>query len=107
MSIVIIGGHDRMVCEYKKICDKYNCKAKVFTQMPGRFKSQIGCPDLLVMFTNTVSHKMVNAAMQEAARKNISIAKSHSSSSSSLKSILETHCLNCSGDWENCTKHSN
>jgi len=50
---------------------------------------------------------MVNAAMQEAARKNISIAKSHSSSSSSLKSILETHCLNCSGDCENCTKHSN
>ncbi len=107
MSIVIIGGHDRMVCEYKKICDKYNCKAKVFTQMPGRFKSQIGCPDLLVMFTNTVSHKMVNAAMQEAARKNICIAKSHSSSSSSLKSILETHCLNCSGDCENCIKNSN
>jgi hypothetical protein len=107
MSIVIIGGHDRMVCEYKKICDKYNCKAKVFTQMPGRFKSQIGCPDLLVMFTNTVSHKMVNAAMQEASRKNISIAKSHSSSSSSLKSILETYCLNCSGDCENCIKNSN
>ena len=33
MSIVIVGGHDRMVCQYKKICKKYNCKAKVFTQM--------------------------------------------------------------------------
>ena len=32
MSIVIVGGHDRMVCQYKKICKNYNCKAKVFTQ---------------------------------------------------------------------------
>lgn len=33
MSVVIIGGHDRMVCQYKKICRQFNCKAKVFTQM--------------------------------------------------------------------------
>ena len=33
MSVVIIGGHDRMVSQYKKICKNYNCKAKVFTQM--------------------------------------------------------------------------
>ena len=31
MSVVIIGGHDRMVGQYKKICKNYNCKAKVFT----------------------------------------------------------------------------
>lgn len=24
MSVVIIGGHDRMVCQYKKICKKYS-----------------------------------------------------------------------------------
>ena len=33
MSVVIIGGHDRMVCQYKKICKEHKCKAKVFTQM--------------------------------------------------------------------------
>ena len=33
MSVVIIGGHDRMVCQYKKICKSHKCKAKVFTQM--------------------------------------------------------------------------
>lgn len=36
MSVVIIGGHDRMVSQYKKICKNYNCKAKVFTQMSAR-----------------------------------------------------------------------
>ena len=33
MSVVIVGGHDRMVCQYKKICKGYKCKAKIFTQM--------------------------------------------------------------------------
>ena len=23
MSVVIIGGHDRMVCQYKKICKQF------------------------------------------------------------------------------------
>ena len=33
MSIVIIGGHERMETQYKDICKKYKCKAKVFTKM--------------------------------------------------------------------------
>ena len=57
MSIVIIGGHDRMICQYKKICKNYKCKAKVFTQMTSNLREQIGVPDLFVLFTNTVSHK--------------------------------------------------
>ena len=55
MSVVIIGGHDRMICQYKKICKQYNCKAKVFTQMSASLSKQIGQPDLIVLFTNTVS----------------------------------------------------
>ena len=68
MSIVIIGGHDRMVCQYKKVCQKYQCKAKVFTQMSGNLSKKIGTPDLVVLFTNTVSHKMVRCAVEEAGR---------------------------------------
>ena len=33
MSMVIIGGHDRMVRQYKQICKEHQCKVKVFTQM--------------------------------------------------------------------------
>ena len=50
MSIVIVGGHDRMVAQYKKICKSYKCKCKVFTQMEADFSKKIGCPDLLVTF---------------------------------------------------------
>ena len=65
MSIVIVGGHDRMVAQYKKICKSYKCKCKVFTQMEADLSKKIGCPDLLVLFTNTVSHKMVKCALDE------------------------------------------
>ena len=61
MSVVIVGGHDRMVSQYKKICKDFKCKAKVFTQMSANLSGQIGSPDLLILFTNTVSHKMVRS----------------------------------------------
>ena len=33
MSVVIIGGNECMERQYKKICEKHKCKAKVFTRM--------------------------------------------------------------------------
>lgn len=92
MSVVIIGGHDRMVCQYKKICKEYHCKAKVFTQMAANFGRQIGSPDLIILFTNTVSHKMVRCAVAEAERCNADVVRCHSSSGNALNEILEKAC---------------
>lgn len=92
MSVVIIGGHDRMVCQYKKICKQHRCKAKVFTQMPAKFNKQIGSPDLIVLFTNTVSHKMVKCAVEEAGKTNADVVRSHTSSASALQEILQEKC---------------
>ena len=84
MSVVIVGGHDRMVSQYKKICKAHRCKAKVFTQ--------IGSPDLLILFTNTVSHKMVRCAVAEAEKCNADIVRCHTSSGSALNEILGNAC---------------
>ncbi len=92
MSVVIIGGHDRMACQYRQICRRFNCKAKVFTQMPAGLSKQIGSPDLIVLFTNTVSHKMVRCAVEEAQRCNANVVRSHTSSKNALEEILETVC---------------
>lgn len=88
MSVVIIGGHDRMVRQYKQICKNYNCKAKVFTQMSANLGAQIGRPDLLILFTNTVSHKMVRCAVAEAEKYNTNIVRCHTSSQAALQEIL-------------------
>ena len=92
MSVVIVGGHDRMVCQYKKICKNYHCRAKVFTQMSGNLKEMIGSPDLLILFTNTVSHKMVRCAVSEAERCHADIVRCHTSSGAALNEILEKVC---------------
>ena len=92
MSGVIIGGHDRMVRQYKEICENHKYKAKVFTQMKTGLDKLIGRPDLLILFTNTVSHKMVLAAAQEAKRNNIPVARIHTSSAAALKGVLNEYC---------------
>ena len=91
MSVVIIGGHDRMVGQYKKICKSYKCKCKVFTQMEADFGKKIGCPDLLVLFTNTVSHKMVRCVLDEVDENRTDIVRCHTSSGTALAEILEKH----------------
>ncbi len=92
MSVVIIGGHDRMVCQYKKICRDYRCKVRVFTQMSGNLKEKIGSPDLVVLFTNTVSHKMVRCAIAEAEKVQADVVRCHTSSGSALTKILTEKC---------------
>ena len=59
MSIVIIGGNECMICEYKNICKRFGCKAKIFAKKHGMLRKELGNPDLFVLFTNTASHKMV------------------------------------------------
>lgn len=94
MSVVILGGNDCMVRQYKDICKKYKCTAKVFTHMKTDLRKQIGSPDLLVMFTGTMSHKMARCAVSETKGLPVHIERVHSGSASALKNILETHINN-------------
>lgn len=92
MSTVIVGGNEYMVRQYKDLCGDYKCKAKVYPKMQSGLKN-IGTPDLLVLFTNTMSHKMIRCVLSETKGRNVKIARSHSSSMAVLKTILEEHAL--------------
>ena len=61
--------------------------------MPADLNKKIGTPDLLVLFTNTVSHKMVKCAMEEAKRNEIPVVRCHTSSKAALTDILEKQCV--------------
>lgn len=78
-----------MVQKYKQLCKEYNCKAKVFTQPTG-IKQKMGTPDLLILFTNTVSHKMVKTALSVTGN-STNVVRCHSSSLAALKNILNEH----------------
>ncbi len=90
MSLVIVGGNECMEREYIELCRKYNCKAKVYTKMC-RGLQNIGQPDLMVLFTNTVSHKMIKCALTGAKSCDIPVARSHTSSKAALKNILDSY----------------
>ena len=89
MSIVLVGGHDRMHSEYTGICSKRGHRVKVYTQMPPKFGKVIGTPDGIVLFTSTVSHQMINVAVKEAKRKKIPVLRCHTSSGTSLEGLLQ------------------
>ena len=93
MSVVIVGGNECMVRQYKDLCKTYRCRAKVFPKMNGSLKNKISSPDLLVLFTNTMSHKMLQCALNETKGLDTVVARSHSSSMAALKNILDEHAL--------------
>lgn len=88
VSIVVVGGHDRMAREYLNLCKKYKFKAKVFTQMKSGLNENIGNPDRIILLTDIVSHKMAQKAKKEAQRKNIPVINNHNSSLNSFEKIL-------------------
>ncbi len=90
MSVVIVGGNECMVRQYKDLCRAYNCSARVYTNMKAGLKN-MGSPDLLVLFTSTISHTMVRCALREARGDNVRVARSHTSSMAALRGILEEY----------------
>lgn len=93
-----VGGNERMVCQYMDICKNHGCKAKVYVKENGSLKKKLGTPDYLLLFTSTVSHKMMLSASKEAKRNNIPIAYVPSSSASALHSVLADCCAAVRGE---------
>ena len=88
MSIVVVGGNDRMATRYQDICKSFNFKSKVFTQMPADFENKLGKPDLMVVFTGTCSHTMLNGVKARSEKHGIPVEHVHSSSVSALRQLL-------------------
>lgn len=88
MSIVIIGGNECMERKYGEMCSRYGCRSKVFCKPGADMKNRIGKPDVLILFTHTVSHKLVQNALKNIASET-RIIRLHTSSLASLQGILE------------------
>jgi len=111
MSVVIPGGNECMGVaraprpqapraprteverQYSNTCRKYGCKAKVFCKPSADMKNRIGTPDLLIVFTHTISHKMLQCALTGICG-DTKVIRSHTSSMNCLVDILKehTHC---------------
>lgn len=90
MSAVIVGGNERMIRRYEEMCREYSLSAKVYIEAE-RGIQNFGCPDLLVLFTGTMSHKMLQMVTKQAKKRNIRTVYSRTVSMAALKGILEEH----------------
>lgn len=88
MSIVLIGGHERMKERYATNAKKMGHKMKVMSKMEASFARRIGSPDGIIIFTNTVSHKMVRVTESMAKKNGVPIVKCHTSSQNALDSTI-------------------
>lgn len=79
--------------QYQDICKKHGCKSKVFCKYCKGMENRMGNPDLLILFTHTVSHKAVQCAMTNVPEKT-DIVRCHSSSKAALCDILGNYQKN-------------
>ena len=99
MSIVVIGGNERMESCYKSIAKSFGYKSKIYTKMCRKMSNSIGTPDAIIIFTSTVSHKMTMKAEEEAKKQHIPILRSHSSGKVAFE--------NCIKEIKYCIEHCN
>ena len=92
MSVIIIGGNERMERAYAQLCQEYGCAAKVFTRRHKDLQHVFGQPDLCILFTSTVSHNMVHIASVESRKRSVPLARSHTSSLAALDALLSDFC---------------
>jgi len=79
---------DRLRREYINAAKATGVDLKVFTGKENSIASQIGSPDLVIVFTNKVSHAARKEVMHYAKSRNIPVKMVHNCGVSSLRQNL-------------------
>ena len=90
MSIVLIGGMDRLGEQYHKEAKNQGMDLRIFSQAPLNMANKIKHADAVVIFTNKVSHKARNEAMTAAKKQGIPVYMHHACGVCTLR-----QCLSC------------
>lgn len=88
MCITLVGGMDRLKPDYMQTCKEAGHEVKCITKNERNFTGKIGNPNLILVFTNKISHSARDKAILIAKRKGIPLEMLHSCGVSSLKQFL-------------------
>jgi len=78
MTVALIGGMDRLERHYRQEADKLGIELKVFNRPTAEISSKIGSADVLIIFTNKVSHRARREVMSMARSRSIPVFQCHS-----------------------------
>jgi hypothetical protein len=90
MCIALIGGMDRLERHYKNEAERAGVSVKVFNRADTGLAAKIRNVDAVVVFTNKVSHRAKQEAMNAAKARNIPVFFCRSCGVCTLRD-----CINC------------
>lgn len=89
MCATLVGGMDRLRKDYINAAKDMGVDLKVFTGQEHSIRSQLGAPDLMILFTGKVSHTARQEAVKHARANGIPLRMAHSSGVTALRKCLE------------------
>lgn len=90
MSIVLIGGMDRLAVQYQKEAKSRGVNLHIFSQAEQGMGKKIKNADAVVIFTNKVSHRAKNEAFAAAKNSGVPVYMHHACGVCTLR-----ECLKC------------
>ena len=101
MTLLVVGGNERMKRDYINLGKEKGYKTKVILNMSARALKDIGSPNAVVMFTSTVSHKLKSVVETQAKKKNIPVIRHYNSRKVSFMECLDK-VDECNGRCSSC-----
>ncbi|GAB6057542.1 DUF2325 domain-containing protein [Desulfonatronum parangueonense] len=89
MCATLIGGMDRLKSNYLRTAKQAGVNLKIFTGKENSISAQLRESEMIIIFTNKVSHQARNEAVNIARNRKIPVHMLHSCGVSSLKKCLE------------------
>lgn len=90
MCITLIGGMDRLKAEYSAAASEQGHDLRHICRNEANFHSKIGDPDMIVIFTNKISHEARRKAAEIGKARNIRVKMLHSCGLSSFRECLKS-----------------
>jgi uncharacterized protein YehS (DUF1456 family) len=90
MSVVLIGGMDRLEPQYLQEAKRAGVRLRVFTVAQNNIAAKLKHADAVVIFTNKVSHRARNEAVTTARANDIPVFMHHTCGVCTLR-----ECLKC------------
>ncbi|GAB6184385.1 DUF2325 domain-containing protein [Thermodesulfovibrio hydrogeniphilus] len=89
MSIMLLGGMDRLVEHYENEAKKMGVKLKVYTKGAKNVTKKIGKVDAVLIFTDKIAHPVKHEVVSYAKTKGIPCFMAHSCGLCTLRKCLE------------------
>jgi hypothetical protein len=98
MSVVLIGGMDRLERQYLDEAARAGVSLRVFNTAKPGIASKLKNVDAVVIFTNKVSHRARNEVLSAARANNIPVFMHHACGVCTLRECLKCmHIINYTG----------